>query len=93
MCICTFFSATLFWRAFRDGAHGNLAATFAFFLLVCGLQGLHVALPLTDDAPAARFQSNYSISISYLAYAPIIFQATLVACTYTFSEVSILHGL
>ncbi|XP_044378824.1 protein transport protein Sec61 subunit alpha-like [Triticum aestivum] len=78
--------ATLFWRAFRDGAHGNLAATFAFFLLVCGLRGLHVALPLTDDAPAARFQSNYSISISYLAYAPIIFQATLVACTYTFSE-------
>ncbi|KAF7066341.1 hypothetical protein CFC21_072342 [Triticum aestivum] len=78
--------ATLFWRAFRDGAHGNLAAMFAFFLLVCGLQGLHVALPLTDDAPAARFQSNYSISISYLAYAPIIFQATLVACTYTFSE-------
>lgn len=71
--------------------HGNLAATFAFSLLVCGLQGLHVALPLTDGAPATRFQSNYSISISYLAYAPIIFQATLVACTYSFSQVSILH--
>nr|XP_020179205.2 protein transport protein Sec61 subunit alpha-like [Aegilops tauschii subsp. strangulata] len=56
------------------------------------LQGLHVALPLTrprrspDDEAAARFQANYSIDISYLSYAPILFQAMLLSCTYVFSE-------
>lgn len=91
------FSATLLWRAFRDGKHGDLAATFGFFLLVCRLQGLHVALPLTrprrsaDDEVADRFQANYSIDISYLSYAPILFQAMLLSCTYVFSEVSTLH--
>uniref|UniRef100_A0A8R7UJD1 Uncharacterized protein n=1 Tax=Triticum urartu TaxID=4572 RepID=A0A8R7UJD1_TRIUA len=91
ICMCTF-SATLLWRAFRDGKHGDVAATFGFFLLVCRLQGLHVALPLTrprrspDDEAAARFQANYSIDISYLSYAPILFQAMLLSCTYVFSE-------
>lgn len=92
LCTTANVCATLFWRAFRDGKHGDLAATFGFFLLVCRLQGLHVALPLIrprqspDDEVAARFQANYSIDISYLSYAPILFQAMLLSCTYVFSE-------
>ncbi|XBH93084.1 hypothetical protein VPH35_084083 [Triticum aestivum] len=92
LCTAANVCATLLWRAFRDGKHGDVAATFGFFLLVCRLQGLHAALPLTrprrspDDEAAARFQANYSIDISYLSYAPILVQAMLLSCTYVFSE-------
>ncbi|KAE8785133.1 Protein transport protein Sec61 subunit alpha [Hordeum vulgare] len=92
LCTTANVCATLLWRGFRDGKHGDLAASLGFFLLVCRLQGLHVALPLTrprrspDDVDAARFQANYSIDISYLSYAPILFQAILLSWAYVFSE-------
>jgi hypothetical protein len=35
-----------------------------------------------------RFQANHYINISYLAYAPILFQAAIVSSTYSFSRVS-----
>lgn len=82
--------ATIFWKALRAGVHGKLAETFAFFLLVLNLQGFRVALPVRrrrrspDQEP--RFQANHHINISYLAYAPILFQAALVSSTYLFSQ-------
>jgi hypothetical protein len=89
--VCTF-SATIFWKALRAGVHGKLAQTFAFFLLVLNLQGYRVPLPVQRRPPSpdqeTRFQTNHYINISYLAYAPILFQATIVSSTYLFSQVS-----
>ncbi|CAM0952140.1 unnamed protein product [Alopecurus aequalis] len=82
--------ATVFWKALRTGVHGNLAETFAFFLLVLNLQGFHIPLPVRRRPRSPdqefRFQANHSINISYLAYAPILLQAALVSATYFFSQ-------
>jgi hypothetical protein len=86
------FSATIICKAFRAGAHGKLAETFAFFLLVLNLQGFRVVLPVRRQPRSPdqelRFQANHYINISYLAYAPILFQAAIVSSTYSFSRVS-----
>ncbi|CAM0952139.1 unnamed protein product [Alopecurus aequalis] len=80
----------IFCKALRDGVHGNLAEMFAFFLLVLNLQGLRVALPVRwrprSQDQESRFQANYCINLSYLAFAPILFQATLVSSMYLFSQ-------
>ncbi|KAK1632085.1 hypothetical protein QYE76_006400 [Lolium multiflorum] len=82
--------ATIFWKALRAGVHGKLAQTIAFFLLVLNLQGYRVPLPVRrrprSPDQETRFQTNHYINISYLAYAPILFQATIVSSTYLFSQ-------
>jgi preprotein translocase subunit SecY len=68
-----------------------IISTCAFFVLVVRLQGLYVPLPVRTrgdghmDEP--RLQANCAINLSYLSYAPIIFQGALVSTTCFVSEV------
>ncbi|PNT63815.1 protein transport protein Sec61 subunit alpha-like [Brachypodium distachyon] len=73
------------------GVHGDLMATFAFFLLVLHLQGFHVPLPplrkTMPDGKPCELQASYRVNKSYLACAPIIFQGLLLSNTCFISEV------
>ncbi|KAM3208841.1 hypothetical protein ACQJBY_063498 [Aegilops geniculata] len=52
---------------------GSVLTTCAFFLLVLSLQGFHVMLPVRSSEES-RVQMNYAIKLSYLSFAPLLFQ-------------------
>ncbi|KAL6889010.1 hypothetical protein ACP4OV_010036 [Aristida adscensionis] len=58
-----------------------MLATCVFFLIVLSLQGLHVRLPLRPrNAPG--LQLNYTIRLSYLCFAPLLFHEAMVSLLY-----------
>lgn len=59
----------------------GMVAACAFFLIVLSLQGFHVTLPLRPRNQPA-LQVNYSISLSYIAFAILLFQDTLLSALY-----------
>lgn len=59
----------------------SVLATCIFFLLVLNLQGFHIVLPLRSHEEP-RLQINYTIRLSYLSFAPLLFQDALVLILY-----------
>ncbi|CAL4904903.1 unnamed protein product [Urochloa decumbens] len=63
----------------------GVVATCTFFLIVLSLQGFHVSLPLRSHNQPA-LQANYRIRLSYLSFAPLIFQNVLVSILYSIPQ-------
>lgn len=83
--------SSLMHKAFSHRDLPNIAgvvATCTFFLIVLSLQGLHAPLPLRPHNQPA-LQANYSISLSYLSFAPLVFQYALVFILYSFPQVCV----
>ncbi|KAL6650699.1 hypothetical protein ACP70R_009624 [Stipagrostis hirtigluma subsp. patula] len=59
----------------------SLLATCAFFLLVLSLQGVHVMLPLRSREEP-MLEIHYTIRLSYLSFAPLLFHPGLFLCIY-----------
>lgn len=63
----------------------SVLSTCAFFLLVLSLQGFHATLPLrSSEVPS--MQMNYAIKLSYLSFAPLLFQDVMAIFLYIISE-------
>lgn len=64
----------------------SVTATCSFFLLVLSLQGFYIVLPLRSiEEP--RLQMNFTIRLSYLSFAPLLFQDALVLSLYFIPQV------
>lgn len=64
----------------------GMVTTCTFFLIVLSLQGFHVALPLRPRNQPEK-QINYTIRLSYIAFAILVFQDTLVTALYLIPQV------
>jgi preprotein translocase subunit SecY len=65
----------------------SVLATCIFLLLVLNLQGFRIVLPLRSHEEPT-LQINYTIRLSYLSFAPLLFQDALVLTLYLIPQVS-----
>uniref|UniRef100_A0A0E0BVI2 Translocon Sec61/SecY plug domain-containing protein n=1 Tax=Oryza glumipatula TaxID=40148 RepID=A0A0E0BVI2_9ORYZ len=67
--------ACIFWKAFTaEDPLLHWAAIIVFFKLVLQLQSCHITLPAVTSPDDPTLQTTYTISPSYMAYVPILFQ-------------------